>query len=294
MSKRAVSYLIISFVLFSLSASFVSAPGTHATHPGTCLNPPGSGYPNQCGGLGHAPAGSYCYCDPYCVTPGDCCADYDSVCLGGGTGGGGNNTTGGGGNNTTGGGGSTTCPNGQPPIGDCNAQQATCVRTCGSPSVTYWCASINNGQWSWRTAEQFAAGCHLTSQACSYFKFPESCNAAKGGNPSTNIGTCYAISGGPNHLDPAWRYDSEQVCVDGIVAQSGNGGCQGLFKSQIPNCNSPACGTQGQTCCFGNTCSSGLTCQQNTCNPPPPDNTNNPPAGLTKEQVKTWINTHCS
>ena len=262
MSRKAVSYLIVSLLLFSLSVSFVSA-----VHPGTCLNPPGSSNPNQCGALGHASTG-YCYCDSYCTNAGDCCTDYDSVCQGGSSGGG---TGGGSGGNSSGGGtGSTTCP---PPASECNSEQATCLRTCGSPAVTYYCGAINNS-WQWRTGEQFAAGCISADQKCSLFTFPQSCNALKGGNPPTNFGTCFAISGGPNHLNSAWRYISEEVCADGTVYQKGSGGCAGAGKSQI-YCATPLCGTQGQTCCSNNQCSSGLTCQQGTCFIPGPP-TGNP------------------
>ena len=61
--------LLISLYLMALSVSVVFAL------PGTCKNPNGGTYCGQHSGV------SDCYCDPpTCVTYGDCCDDYTSVC----------------------------------------------------------------------------------------------------------------------------------------------------------------------------------------------------------------------
>ena len=65
MPKKTSSIVLMLIIAFSLSAISVNA---------SCKNPNGGTY------CGAASGASNCYCDEGCVSYGDCCTDYKSVC----------------------------------------------------------------------------------------------------------------------------------------------------------------------------------------------------------------------
>ena len=76
---KSIAYSLILLLLFSLSILFVNAQFKE----GTCKNPDGGNY------CGKKSPNWNCYCDTACTGAKDCCKDYQEVCLGGGSGGGG-------------------------------------------------------------------------------------------------------------------------------------------------------------------------------------------------------------
>ena len=68
-----MAYPVLFLAIFSLF--LISANAL----PGTCKNPAGGTYCGQHSGV------SSCWCDTYCVTAGDCCDDYNQVCVPTGT-----------------------------------------------------------------------------------------------------------------------------------------------------------------------------------------------------------------
>ena len=225
---------------------------------------PSTPNPSSCAGkCGTYQSSSSCQCDVGCISYGDCCSDYNSVCNA---------------QNTQ----FDNCPSIISVNKPCSSLQSQCAQTCDltGTAVSYVCSSVGDpnvaGNWQWRTTSDFASRCSAASK-CTTFAFPGTCTAMIGGNPATNTGKCYSLGGKTVSTDnanlPKWRYDSEKVCKDSIVRQQGNGGCGTVGENSCGDSSFTSvqsCGSQGQPCCTNNQCNSGLTCQNGVCNPGTP------------------------
>lgn len=223
MPKRAISYFVISVLLFSLSVSIAGA--NHYNGPplvGSC-----SGY---CNTNSKSQSDANCWCDePAKNTHHDYCSDYFEVCSGESQSGSSQGSSSGASTQTS----DLGCSDELQNKILCGPNTANCIQSCSNEN--YYCVAIN-GQWGWKNEVDIGTLCGNTPNPCMTFVYPQSCNAVKGGNPSTNTGKCYAISGGTGKNKAAWRYDTEQVCSDGTVAPQANGGCAAVGKTAV-SCN---------------------------------------------------------
>ena len=117
-------------------------------------------------------------------------------------------------------------------LGVCSSFVENCSQICNG--INYYCLKLDVF-WFWATQSQLIKECSSKKDACRTFEFPKACPILHGGNPPTNKGACYGISGF-NFTNTAWRYESEEVCCDGTVQQKDSGGCAVTGKSAV-NCS---------------------------------------------------------